>query len=756
MTQDIEKNAAYPSKENDNNFLFHNAFFVLDSLHLEQAATKLYGYTVVGNQMIICEEELGEELPSEEGAYIYIQKSKDTIRIMQDYVGSFGLYLFRKNDYFALSNSFPLLVDYLKKDHKLSFNRDYADHFLIIDLCSVAYSQTLIQEIQMLDRCAICEIDIPRRKLQIRMKDYHENTVNLTTQQGMQMLDAWFCKWTKRILSYSEQGYSIKTDLSGGFDSRLILSLFLSSGIDLNEILIYSMDDKLHTHEEDFEIASAISKKYGFKLNQNYPQAKSLTEYTCQDTMNLSLYSKLGFHKQMHWVESACTPMYLIFSGSGGECVRSYRNMSVSEYINKTLSRANSFPASVRSRLINATKNILDDSYQQIIDKFKQFGRDISPRDLNLNISRETQCRNHFGKGNVETYLEGIVPLSPLLDPGLHKLKLKDENCDDDNLLMAIIFTRYQPGLLDFKFDSNHSISESTIAYARQINQRYPLALSPVSDDNDSTNFLKLSCKRKLPFVASDGALRHPEEKPLEQVPEQVHRAFASKRTRGTLSMFYPNDVYDCIADDIHSRQYHPLQGAYTALAISKAISDTHISESLQNIHIAAEMETFADNAADVSEESKTLQCHPLLKNYITARIDIKNSGSSDNDLEVLHLSDENAQVTKPAWLQKDGHGYIIQSLRGSLDIVCRCKYSGEFSLFLRGVDVRDVNGERIPIWIDYTKLTINDQVILAKTTAVSHDKRFKHAMKVQDGDVVLIHAAWEPHNEKAYPVRKL
>lgn len=57
--------------------------------------------------------------------------------------------------------------------------------------------------------------------------------------------------------------------MSDGFDSCLSLALLLSSNINLNEILFYSIDDDKHTHKEDFEIASEISNYFGFKLYNN-------------------------------------------------------------------------------------------------------------------------------------------------------------------------------------------------------------------------------------------------------------------------------------------------------------------------------------------------------------------------------------------------------------------------------------------------------------------------------------------------------
>ena len=43
---------------------------------------------------------------SNNGAYIYVHTEDDNITITQDYIGSYGLYYYQQDNYFAISNSF--------------------------------------------------------------------------------------------------------------------------------------------------------------------------------------------------------------------------------------------------------------------------------------------------------------------------------------------------------------------------------------------------------------------------------------------------------------------------------------------------------------------------------------------------------------------------------------------------------------------------------------------------------------------------
>ena len=83
----------------------------------------------------------------------------------------------------------------------------------------------------------------------------------------MEIIDKWVDKWSYILHSLKKQTNNIKLDLSGGFDTRSVLAILLNSGIDMNEIYINYKNDTLYTHGQEFKIASIISFKFGFKLN---------------------------------------------------------------------------------------------------------------------------------------------------------------------------------------------------------------------------------------------------------------------------------------------------------------------------------------------------------------------------------------------------------------------------------------------------------------------------------------------------------
>ena len=132
------------------------------------------------------------------------------------------------------------------------------------------------------------------------------------------------------------------------------------------------------------------------------------------------------------------------------------------------------------------------------------------------------------------------------------------------------------------------------------------------------------------------------------------------------------------------------------------------------------------------------------LQKYITARIDIKNFGAEENKVEIIETSDKTAKIQSPAWFKNaQGQGIVVQSSKGEIRLRIKCIGNGALEIALRGMDCRDKNNNRVPIWIDYKKLNVNGVDIFTSSHVVCHDKPFKHRFNVADEEMVTIDAAW-------------
>ena len=151
----------------------------------------------------------------------------------------------------------------------------------------------------------------------------------------------------------------------------------------------------------------------------------------------------------------------------------------------------------------------------------------------------------------------------------------------------------------------------------------------------------------------------------------------------------------------------------------------------------------------DKEADKKSTYTAKMFKPYLTARIEIKMfSKDGTSDFQIFSVSDDKAEVLKPAWFQKDGIGYIITSLNGELEFSIRSTTSKKIRLYLKGMDIRDKadKSKRIPYWIDYTKLSVNDKIIFDEIIPTWHDKPYRHDMDVKTGEEVKIRVEWTPH----------
>ena len=144
-----------------------------------------------------------------------------------------------------------------------------------------------------------------------------------------------------------------------------------------------------------------------------------------------------------------------------------------------------------------------------------------------------------------------------------------------------------------------------------------------------------------------------------------------------------------------------------------------------------------ADNAAIIDR----------FKDYFTARLDIKLMTTA-GDFQIFSVSDDKALIQKPAWFNKGGTGYVIQSYAGNLEFIAKAAADGQIRLSLLGLDVRDAEdrSKRIPYWIDYTKLTVNNNVIFDKLIPAWHDKSYQYALNAKAGEEIKIQVEWLPH----------
>lgn len=727
-------------------------FFVIDPDNVESVQTCLYGWCIAGGQIVTDAKDLEDRELSPEGCYVYVERSGKSVTLRQDAVGCYGLYLFREDDYWALSNSFLCLIDHVKALHRISFNKEYADQLLALGLCSQAYEDTLVKEIVYLDRSAELAVDVESGKLEITLRDYAENSVDLDSEEGMHLLDFWYSKWTGIIRDLKRQTNNMEFDLSGGFDTREILNLFLGSGIDLNEVSVNSSTDGLHTHADDYRIASGIADFYHFSLNDKERLSQGLVYYSLEDALNSSFYVKLGFHKQMYWPLRRRRDYLFRFTGGGGGCIRGHWAIEAKGSRDKLL---HDFAGRCElylqdgAEMSRSVRRIHQRAFDDICGKFESLGHGDRSGDVAFtDLYREGRCRNHFGKAKVESFFGGDITLTPLLDSDLQKLKLCSEECPDQDLLMAVMLDRFgHQELLGFEYEGGRSFAPETLVYARTLDERFPVNIPSGS----SGGSLTLPAGLDLPEREQDN-----EPASAQALCDLVKDAFYSPEVKSAFEMPYSSDTYYQQATSF-GKSYHPESDALGVLAVAEVLLDCAASGSASEGPTVTDRVMRQARATAHELRPEEMAWSPLyLENYVAARIDVKNLGEAENDLEIFAVSDHKTIVRSPQWFSEDGRGYRLTSLKGGLSLRLRCRGDGILRIVLRGRDVRDEDGRRIPFWIEFTDMEMDGEPVFDGTKPVWHDRPFILQRKVKDGEEISFFFAWRPYHDDGGEVERL
>lgn len=156
-------------------------------------------------------------------------------------------------------------------------------------------------------------------------------------------------------------------------------------------------------------------------------------------------------------------------------------------------------------------------------------------------------------------------------------------------------------------------------------------------------------------------------------------------------------------------------------------------------------LKAFVEYNKDIVNFKKQLNISAMEK-YNTCRIDFKNKGFEDNNVEIIEISDSSARYNYPSWFKDEfGEGLKIESNRHVLNIDIKCIGDGELNISLKSLDIRNDSGEKIPIYINYNKFCINDEIIFDKQKLVWHDDSYNFKLNVRDNDIIRLNVEWEP-----------
>ena len=544
-----------------NNIIKKN-YFIIDSNNLNDVESHMYGFSVSKKGILTDNyyKHLGKyEEPEPQGTFVMIRKFKNKIIINQDFYGSFGIYIYenKKMNYFALSNSFLLLEEYLMEKQSISLNKDFADNLVISSLCSFSMEETLINEINQIPTNVFISINIKNKILKKYFIDYKEGSIPLESEEGVEVIDNWINKWGYILRSLKKKTNNISSDLSGGFDTRTLLALLLNTGINLNDININSIQDNVHDHMSDFQIAKNISTKFGFKLN-NYNLNRDGVLWNIEDMLNNSLYSKLGFHKELYINDKYYKKPLFIISGNNGEALRGTPNLQINEFIKDRSS--NNIPYH-EFEFYNSSVRLLKRSIS-FLKRQREFTNDYE-----ISSSLYDKCigKYHFGKLSLERFTANIFTIQPLMDPDIKKIRFKISS-ESTHDLIAFIYVRFAHDLIYFPFQGKRILNLKSIKKAENLNKRYKQFFA---ESGYNKNFY-IDNERKSPV---------PPSKYENNANEFLKELFKSSQYINILNKKYDKYVYNWANIYSNISDYYPLRHHYALLAIAVTLENIGLNK---------------------------------------------------------------------------------------------------------------------------------------------------------------------------------
>ena len=339
----------------------------------------------------------------------------------------------------------------------------------------------------------------------------------------------------------------------------MLLAIFLKAGINLNDILINSSNDNLHVHKEDFKIASNISSKLGFKLN-NFKLDKKGTLLNYKESLFCTLYSKMGFHKEYYLIKKFFTKPRFHFTGGGGEIIRGYPGKPIQKYIESLSSNSRKIIGH-QKEFYEATLRLCNRSVE-LFKKKKTYKNDY---EIAGDLYKRGRTRSHYGTASYENFISNTYSFQPMIDSDINRIKLdiKDSLALD---IESYILVRFAHNLINFPFDGKRFLNPESIKKAEILNKKFEY----LNKFDFKQNFY-IDKKRKCPVSLND-------IKYNKDANEYIKDLVNSNKIYYYINKVYDDSVYKWSIEKIERTKFFPFRHIYSLLAIAKKLEDISIN----------------------------------------------------------------------------------------------------------------------------------------------------------------------------------
>ena len=132
-----------------------------------------------------------------------------------------------------------------------------------------------------------------------------------------------------------------------------------------------------------------------------------------------------------------------------------------------------------------------------------------------------------------------------------------------------------------------------------------------------------------------------------------------------------------------------------------------------------------------------------------TARMDLFSKPYTKDAKFIVYKGSEDKPIQEAGWMQKRNmRGCTLQMNGNETTFIIKTKGDVDVSIALRGPYKLDDSKKTVPVWVDYTSLTVNGKEVLSEKTAVWHDRPFTHVINAKAGETYIVSAKWQKHTE--------
>lgn len=676
---------------------------------------QLYGYAITSDELLI--GPLADIQPVDKyanGVFVQISENQDKFFIKQNYFCGYGLFIFRRDRFWAVSNSLLLLIKKLVQEYKLGINNDYFDLYIIHELAMPSLKDTIINEIEELIPGEYIEIDKKIGSLCVKKEDYSFYTHDPLSEESIDILDRWQNKYERLANTLLQLNFPLSVDLSGGMDSRMGFAAAKNIDFKSLNVTIHSIKSDIHTFKEDYEIASKIASILNVPLNK--PLDLDSITLDDQTAFMLSLYSKFFANPEMHFPHKLFTTAHFYISGTGGEALRAYKNYTLEEYSNKLcrfkILDALDFNQGAKRQYLKVHNNIQ-----------KNFGNRFNDAQM---IYIYTQQKNHFMRSGVESMLVNSYGLFPLIDLSLFKINIAKDGLYARDILATLIYGRFLPQLNDVMFQGARRLDSDALQWTMELSERFKSKLA------DQPDFKIVMAKRDYIGIQSHNG-------PLNK--DYAISLYQSPAVGNFLARNFGPSLPEFINTFLYTRDYN--RNRYCLQFLSYYILDSLLNTG------NFDLSQLLDNSYYPRNDIRR-----MVEDLATLRLDVMTFSDTASNITITKSNDHHLEIFYPGWKKLGNNQGVVCETRLSpfnADILLHA--AGTTSLSIMPINRWDKNKTSLPLKLDILALKILD----LSTGKVLYNKKnifglsladpFKYTFVNQGNITIRIQVNFQPYS---------